>query len=791
MCSLEVYGARNLNIFDVFSGCVDDYYYSLVNSFEKKKKKANKEQKQQKMVQFRTKWLLVTAGLVSTLSSFCGGFLMYHEGLRVLEKTVEEVGRADAQAMDREVRRALKTVRQTLLKYQEVTSRFNNFTELADFTKWFLAHTLPEIHNAFVLEGVRLEGLHLTDESKHFSEYIWIDPLKDGSRMFTYAAIPNDPLCGPACSVVYNLSTETGLRETNIFNLTFDGFPHENFAGYLSRDVKPGDSWWSSSQVWFSIDDTPYVYMPRKMLLPPMEAGFFKDMSLVFSVELSTYPIEEFMVQYNTDAEMMVTHLNNGINSNLVAANFPAGQLDPNCKQDFDFSIIGDVERCMKTLAHIDPSQAEVAIALNNSLDWKFERHAGYFTLRSEVFTASKFDAASSLYLIWLRSTQKIKDEMSSALHLFIGFLAGIIVFDILMGAAEIYLVAKPVIALAIATQSLQTMDLDCAERSLIVKDKVVAIYEIEQLRFGLAFAVQRLREYKSFLPTTLFAETDSSESASESGNQSKMSPSTGMSSRTHSKSARVIGKNLTSLGLNNSKHAGVLVDILSDSPSVVRKVPAVEVLTFFEHESKNTRGQLHGFTSLCFNTFFITWGGASRNELALRFCFLIKQMPQITKSIAMSSSSKWMAGNIGTKTYRGFSLQGIVTENLLKSLAFSSYAARLGEQTIIIPASSASELSSVGIAVPVGQVRHLEKVTRVSEMVKLKGCDSGEWMYHCDQPDEEEMTLESKDFDINKFKPTTGLQGKLLELSSKTQVEDSMDIFSINLAPDGYICRE
>ena len=740
------------------------------------------------MVQFRTKWLVVTAGLVSTLSSFCGGFLMYHEGLRVLEKTVEEVGRADAQATDREAKRNFKRVKETLMKYQEIVTKFNDFNSGYDFSAWFLAHALPELHNGRVLEGVRFEGLHLTNSSKHFSEYIWIDPLKENQRMYVYARILPDEPCAPACRVAYNLDPSSGSKIHNICNLTFQGYPDDVIETYNERNLKIGDSWWDDAQAWFSIDDTPYVFIPYKLMLPSIDTGIFKDVILTFSIELSTYPFEEFMLQYDTDAEMMVTHLDDGLASKVVAANFPGGRLDPNCKEKNNLVLITGIQRCLKTLRNVSSSQAEVAIALNNSLDWKFERHAGYFTLRSEIFTASKLDISSSLYLIWMRSVQKVQDEMSSALHLFIGFLAGIIVFDILMGTAEIFLVAKPMVALAIATQSLQTMDLDCAERSLIVKDKVVAIYEIEQLRFGLAFAVQRLREYKSFLPTTLFAEeSDPPKSASESGNQSKMSSSTGRSSR--SKSDRVIIKDLTSLGLNNSKHAGVLVDIL-ETPNALRTVPAIEVLTSIESESKNTRGQLHGFTSLCFNTFFITWGGASRNELALRFCFLIKQMPQITKSIAMSSSSKWMAGNIGTKTYRGFSLQGIVTENLLKSLAFSSYAARLGEQTIIIPASSASELSPVGIAVPVGQVRHLENIMRVSEMVKLKGCDSGEWMYYCNQSNEEEMTLESKDFDINKFRPTTGLQGKLLEMASKTQVEDSMDIFSINLAPDSFVSR-
>eukprot|EP01059_Diplonema_ambulator_P027767 TRINITY_DN463_c0_g5_i1.p1 TRINITY_DN463_c0_g5~~TRINITY_DN463_c0_g5_i1.p1 ORF type:complete len:131 (+),score=33.89 TRINITY_DN463_c0_g5_i1:119-511(+) len=105
------------------------------------------------------------------------------------------------------------------------------------------------------------------------------------------------------------------------------------------------------------------------------------------------------------------------------------------------------------------------------------------------------------------QTSTKVSGDMHKALFLFVGFIAGVVVFDFLIGAVEILLIARPLMHLAAATWPMRMMWLKEAEEMILASgNDFLQISEVVAMRNGLLFAIRSLREYKSFMPATLFA---------------------------------------------------------------------------------------------------------------------------------------------------------------------------------------------------------------------------------------------------------------------------------------------
>ena len=732
------------------------------------------------MVQISALWLVVVAGLVSTLASFLGGYLMYTEGLRVLEKTVEEVGRADAQAMNREATRIFKVTDDYQKKYRDILLRYNDFRNRDDFANWVVQHALADLVNGDVLESIVMRGIHKTDPLKHYVEYLWVDPLADGSKEYIYSRLHpdiDDELCPAPCLIAHSMDPITGKPIANVYNYSNNDFPKLYLDSITTNNLTAGDSWWSSPILWYSKDFTPYVYIEHPMLMPPIESGVFEDMIVFVGTDLATYPFESFMLEYNTDASMVLTQLDKGFDSFILSANFIEGRVDRSCRYE-QLVVDSGSQPCIKTLRNLTTEQREIVLSMANTTDWKFDRHDDFWTLRSQVFKPGKFDRLAPVYLMWFRSVSKVKGEMNRALYLFIGFLMGVIVFDLLIGFAEIILIARPMIRLSEATYPLQSMNLDEASELIDVgSDRIIQISELEKLRVGLAFAVKSLKEYKSFLPRTLFADDEDTREESDSTSVSRTSKLT--SSQIYTT------RDILCLGLSTARYAGVLVG-LPESDSGASSVPSSSIFQLLEETSKLTRGQLHGFSAVNYETFLVTWTGVHRNEMALRFCNDL-QRSQIKTSRAMASSSKWITGNAGTNTYRGFFMEGMATENLLKSFAYSNYAASLGQYTTIIATDVAKTVASLCTCVPVGFVSHKGRNTFQVEIVGTEK-DMVEWMYDYNAQEETSLIemLSEDAFVLDNFKAETSLQKKLAEIA-KTAIKNPSTVFSVEFVPSRF----
>ena len=744
------------------------------------------------MLTIGTKWMVVAAGIVSTISSLFGGLLMYTEGLSILEKTVEEVGMADVQAMHSEGTRTFKVVDEYMLKYRDVLTRYNNFTTRDEFAKWAQAHALADLHNGDVLESVVLRGIHKTDPAKSYIEYLWIDPLEDGSRDYIYAALRpevNTSDCPPPCLVTHSLEPLSGDVIENVYNYTDVSFPQL----YLDKaqDMSYGDSFWGSPILWYSKDNTPYVYIEHQMYMPPPGTSeFFKDMTIFTGTDLAAYPFEKLMLQHNTDALMLLTQMDKGHQSFILAANFREGRVEKTCKYDH-LVLDADSQPCLKRIMHLTSTQRSVVEHSASIPEWTFTKAKGYWIIKTTVFQPSKHDTLAPVYLVWFRDVSKVKDEMNGALWLFLGFVAGVLVFDIMIGTCEIILVARPLNALAASTVPLQDMRLAEAEEMCHVHSgQAIQVKEVVAMREGLIFAVQSLQEYKSFMPSMLFAKDDDEEELSQvldSASQSNTQCTTNSSKGSTTAAQTKVLAPATNLGVTPSRICAALVALPDNE-----KLPKVtDLIGELEDITHAFRGQLHGFFPGSPGTLLITWSGYKRDESACNFLSGISRI-SAPLAIGFCTGASWKSGNIGTKTYRGFTLEGGLTKQLHRSFCFARYARHLVAESVAITcAPSAEQIRSVATTLTVGKVAEKSNLMTVCELSKVHMVQTDEeWMYNIEEAatnDKLVSFLDGKDPQGTDFTALPEDTALLRSLKEQATAAGSLSPYTIRYLPESY----
>ena len=145
----------------------------------------------------------------------------------------------------------------------------------------------------------------------------------------------------------------------------------------------------------------------------------------------------------------------------------------------------------------------------------RISTHNGaYWINRFVIFEQEKGkDSLATLNLVWFRAVGTVEDQMTQALIMFVTFVSVVFVFDVMIGILEITLLARPLRQLSQAMIPLDVMDLDKAEAlASFGIESSLGISEVDRLRVGFLHAIKNLKEYKTFIPQSLFEKEDSSE---------------------------------------------------------------------------------------------------------------------------------------------------------------------------------------------------------------------------------------------------------------------------------------
>ena len=702
-------------------------------------------------LRFSTKYLILLAGMVSTAASLAGGLVLYFEGLDVIEATVKEVARADVQYLSQKSTEPFSSAQSALSETLDLLQRLR-FNTRAEFIGWIRNRLIwTTYHNKLLIETSGIRGFTKNNTaSDQVYEVVWYERRISGEYDWlhaTYEPSWNNTECGSAfpCVAAYTIDPTTNPSPLldNIYNYSDAGRVQ------YSRDLrgKFGDtgSLFIGPWVWFAADGNPYVYINYYMSVPAYNAPFFSD-TMYFTITLAIVadPWVDMMKEYRTEADVLILQLDKHLDSVVLAGNIPGITAQPGCSASQNILKA----TCLRTVGQLEQKYIDLVLAAQSTPNDLIVRTNGHWLIKTRIYTAHpSSEGLKDIYMLWMRPTSTVEAEMDHALHLLIAFVVGVFLFDFMIGLLEVFLIAVPMREVEQSFIALQRMDLDKAESDVeaIQSCLPIEMSELFSLRKGVLFAIQSLREYKAYLPQTLFVEEDV-ESAGEtsetdvSPTQQSKQQSKHTSSSGSVMSARCAGVK-TETGTRSCRGVVMMVDFnLRDAKGFFEVSQYCNSVSFLQGLAETYQGVVHSFSTLSCETLVISWNTARR-------CFDgLKQATSCADNISKRSSVtvSYMGctihhGNIGTATMRGFVLYGS-DEGVWKALF--QYAKELHRvldtsdkrsSVAVTDGKTAAEMTSVCSVVSVGRVVLGCRTIPAHVILGLLQDADVEWMYSVD----------------------------------------------------------
>ena len=701
-------------------------------------------------LRFSTKYLILLAGMVSTAASLAGGLVLYFEGLDVIEATVKEVARADVQYLSQKSTEPFNSAQNALSETLDLLQRLR-FNTRAEFIDWIRNRLIwTTYHNKLLIESSGIRGFTKNNTaSDQVYEVIWHERRITGEYDWIFATYEpswNNTECGSAfpCVAAYTIdptSNPSPLLD-NIYNYSDAGRVQ------YSRDLrgKFGDtgSLFIGPWVWFAADGNPYVYFNYYMSVPAYNAPFFSD-TMEFTIVLAIVadPWVDMMKEYRTEADVLILQLDKHLDSVVLAGNIPGIAPQPGCTASQNILKA----TCLRTVGQLEQKYIDLILAAQSTPNDLIVRTNGHWLIKTRIYTTHpSSEGLQDIYMLWMRPTSTVEAEMDHALHLLIAFVVGVFLFDFMIGLLEVFLIAVPMREVEQSFIALQRMDLDKAESDVeaIRSCLPIEMSELFSLRKGVLFAIQSLREYKAYLPQTLFVEEDAESESNTSGTevshgqqsskQSKHSEQSSSKAQSHI-STKFTGVK-TEMGTRSCRGVVMMVDFnLRNAKGVFEVSQYCNSVSFLQGLAETYQGVVHSFSTLSCETLVISWNTARR-------CFDgLKQATSCADNISKrrSVTVSYMGctihhGNIGTATMRGFVLYGS-DEGVWKALfQYAKELHRVLDTSVAVTdGKTAAEMTSVCSLVSVGRVVLGRRTIPAHVILGLLQDADVEWMYSVD----------------------------------------------------------
>eukprot|EP00755_Sulcionema_specki_P020490 Sspe_Gene.72051::Locus_42880_Transcript_1_1_Confidence_1.000_Length_2304::g.72051::m.72051 len=337
-----------------------------------------------------------------------------------------------------------------------------------------------------------------------------------------------------------------------------------------------------------------------------------------------------------------------------------------------------------------------------------------YFVLLRRVISYGGKDVD----LLWMRPVSSVNDRVHGAMVRLVVLCVVIFVVDVFIAAAEVLLMARPLKIMSRTAEFITAMDLTSAGRVLeTAASRCVVLKEVQGLLRGLDFAVCSLKEYKAFLPRSLFVEVLEEEEEEHSDTKTRSRRSEGSISATgtvvSSQVSRIGAKPKTDLFLSTTLGTLLRIEMLDVDPSNMN-----DLLSKIEDSVSLVKGVFHGFPVSTPNVLYASWGIVTRNssalEKALAACFdLRKTFPR--GMVCALATGKFVAGNVGTPSFRGFLACGEGTGQLRLLAAAGKEHSALTNESIVAVAQSERVLGRRLDSIPIDVVGEKHRVVVLS----------------------------------------------------------------------------
>eukprot|EP01062_Namystynia_karyoxenos_P075861 TRINITY_DN735_c0_g5_i1.p1 TRINITY_DN735_c0_g5~~TRINITY_DN735_c0_g5_i1.p1 ORF type:complete len:1293 (+),score=390.38 TRINITY_DN735_c0_g5_i1:102-3980(+) len=460
------------------------------------------------------KLLLLGTTFISTGVSVLAGWLLYRQGVDSLHKTVGETSHVQINHLQYRLNRTWAVLHiaiantENLLRKRAHYGWRPNVTEYAEYFHWASWSNLRATQLMYTF-GSYLVPDDLQNKDIFYQE-VWHDRLANGTQEWisgTY--LPHQwesPRCDKRkhCVECRRVDPQTGERGDVLYHFTKD----------LTGKYPEGTEWVRPAN-WKSSDGTKYTWMGINRVVPGLT--LVPNTRTVLVAYITFQPWEDILTIEDAEYEtyLVVAQLASGMHSRVYAHNYgdiaSASGSEEECDVLRSEASQHEAE-CNLRLSGMPAAVQEAAYRLNRTGPNVFliDNAAGeeYFMRMVVVFNETVMrQTIPPMYLLWLRPIATVQDKVLGALIQLLIMCSFIFVFDCLVAALEVVLVARPLAKLQRATIFIELMDLDNAERKL--DGVLVVIREVSHLVGSVRSMVASLRDYRAYIPQAVFNEID------------------------------------------------------------------------------------------------------------------------------------------------------------------------------------------------------------------------------------------------------------------------------------------
>eukprot|EP00756_Hemistasia_phaeocysticola_P035668 Hpha_TRINITY_DN16599_c3_g1::TRINITY_DN16599_c3_g1_i1::g.135025::m.135025 len=511
--------------------------------FKSMSKEERKKQKRRgKVVAVPTTVLLSSATALSTLFSILGGLLLYFEGLKAINEAVRDVAGAEGMTAATSLRRYFDEAEQASAALNTFYDMWGNVSTLEELGELVRVHTYAPCRQSRRLSGMGLSFIpSYSDPSYAVMQHLYWDPLTTPEAIEANFGLEQQFVApsyrrgeegcggghpGSYCLSAYSLNPFDASPVRNVYNYTRQYRGAEEIPFWeKTKDM------WLPVYMWYSSDGTPYYYSElRSVRYRSIENHPLLSGAREVSVWVMFYDWAAELRSLNATGDMMVLDMGQGLEGSVFASTSESFLL---CSlQEKERSNTLHNSDCTPTIRHLPKRGMEAAVKINKTAEGNVVKLglAGeeHWCLRRIVKLGKSEDQLGEINVVWLLATASMNDRVLRSLFLFLGFILGVMVIDILILLFEVRSIAVPLRSLCTAMALIDDMDVDQMDlRIEALRGSWIGVRDIINLTRAFKSATRALRMYRDFLPAYCLPELVPDEASARTDTMSAISNDT------------------------------------------------------------------------------------------------------------------------------------------------------------------------------------------------------------------------------------------------------------------------
>ena len=454
--------------------------------------------------------MLLVATLVSTVASLGGGLVLYFQGLEALEDSVRETSVGEIHTVRDHVVSVFDKVRNSSLTMQRFlfsTDILRTNTSPPEWEGTVRSLAFAQVSGSSVLysSGIELLPVRQGDPDEVFYSGVWVEHAHSNTLIHgSYGGAVAPSVSYSEGKAVVRVACSTLTAEGSIANKTYSyttelgsygAFPDrtEIVTVPMQRASVAGPvSAFQEFVTYYRAPKSPHPWSRYQWVA--VRVGFF------LSAWQDHFDVLNTASWRSSDVSVLLIDKQNGMV--LAASSSPAGSY---CTEYKEASYDTELLRCMVLIEDLPRHMQEAYNTMQGLKNDAFSKQSlhgdEYFLRRVTLSTHGR-----RLEIIWMRPASIVQFKVREALWLLIAFTGMVLLFDAFITVVEIAFIALPLRRVSTAIREIGDMKLDQAAAEVTQHTGGVMLKEMRLLSVGMVEAVQRLQQYRKFIPPSVLS---------------------------------------------------------------------------------------------------------------------------------------------------------------------------------------------------------------------------------------------------------------------------------------------